>query len=486
MKTVNHAILAMLVTSALVAPAMAQDGGAKNVILMITDGTGIESFRAASYYRHGALGHEPYDAFDVQVFSATHPLNTSNEPTMSDEGAVSFDPAELFNDAASGEGGGFEGKLMNYPGYFAGYDYARQEATDSAAAATALASGQKSFNNAINWSNNDEPLKHVGEYVVESGRALGVVSSVMISHATPAGFLAHNVSRNDYAAIGAEIIDSELATVVMGTGHPHYDANGNRVETPTENDYRYVGSQDHFERVAAGQTSWQMIETRDDFEALARGEMQIEGERVLGLAQNMQTLQFNRDGVGAGNLLETSPSLSTMTRAALNVLGTHEEGFFLMVEGGAVDWAAHANNLPRLVEEQVDFNESVEAVVEWVEANSSWDETMIVVTTDHGNGLLQGPNSDEIAYQPITNQGAGAMPLVRWHSDNHTRELVPLYAQGAGAEYFREVAQSAEGLAIYGVDAASQVWVDNTDVFRATMAAMGIEEADMAQQAAAQ
>lgn len=476
----------MLVTSALVAPAMAQEGATKNVILMITDGAGIESFRAASYYRHGALGHEVYDDFDVQVFSATHPLNTSNEPTMSNEGAVTFDPAELFSDAASGDDGGYEGKLMNYPGYFAGYDYARRDVTDSAAAATALASGVKSFNNAINWSNNDEPLKHIGEYVVESGRALGVVSSVMVSHATPAGFLAHNVSRNDYAAIGVEIIDSNLATVVMGTGHPHYDGNGQRVEAPTENDYRYVGGKEYFERLAAGETDWQMIETRDDFEALADGGMQIEGDRLLGLVQNVQTLQFNRDGVAPGNRLDTSPRLETMTRGALNILGGHEDGFFLMVEGGAVDWAAHANNLPRMIEEQVEFNESVEAAAAWVEENSSWDETMIIVTTDHGNGLLQGPQSDTIAYQPIMNQGAGAMPLVRWHSDNHTRELVPLYARGAGAEYFREVAQQAEGLAVYEVDADAQVWVDNTDVFAAAMTAMGIELSDTAQQAAAQ
>ncbi|WP_410216594.1 alkaline phosphatase [Paracoccus sp. (in: a-proteobacteria)] len=484
MQIVKRTTLALLMTSALVAPALAQDGQARNVILMITDGTGMESFRAASYYRHGALGHEVYDDFDVHVFSATHPLNTSNEPTMSNEGAVTFDPTELFSDTPSDEG--FEGKLMNYPGFFAGYDYARRDFTDSAAAATALASGTKSFNNAINWSNNDEPLKHVGEYVVESGRALGVVSSVQFSHATPAGFLAHNVSRNDYQSIGAEIIDSELATVVFGTGHPLFDANGKRIEAPTENDYRYVGDQDRFDRLVAGETGWQLIETREDFEALANGEMQLEGERILGLAQNQQTLQFNRDGVAAGGLLETSPSLSTMTRAALNVLGKDEDGFFLMVEGGAVDWAAHANNLPRLIEEQVDFNESVEAAVEWVEANSSWDETMIVVTTDHGNGLLQGPNSDKVAYEPIVNQGAGAMPLVRWHSDNHTRELVPLYAKGPGAEFFREVAEAAEGLAVYDVDADARVWVDNTDVFRATMNAMGLEAAEPVEQAAAQ
>ncbi len=474
MKPIRIAALALMGSTALVAPALAQDGNARNVILMITDGTGIESFRAASYYRFGKLGHEVYDDFDVQVFTSTHPLNGSSEPTNSDEGTITFDPAQVWNDQAVDTV--FEGSLGNYEGYVAGYDYVRADYTDSAAAATALASGRKTYNNAINWSNNDEPMRHIGEYVADSGRSLGVVSSVQFSHATPAGFLAHNRSRNEYAAIGAEIIDSELATVVFGAGHPHYDANGRYVETPDERAYRYVGGQDYWQRLSNGETGFQFIESRDDFEALASGEMQIEGERVLGLAQNVQSLQFNRDGVAMGNLLETSPSLATLTLGALNVLGENEEGFFLMVEGGAIDWAAHANNLPRLIEEQIDFNTAVEAAVDWVETNSSWDETLIIVTTDHGNGLLQGPDSDKVAYSPVVSQGAGALPLVRWHTDTHTREMVPLYAQGAGADFFREIAQEEPGLATYNVKAEAQYLIDNTDVFRAAMNAMGIEE----------
>lgn len=472
MKLLNTLAVALLAASALVAPSVAQDSPARNVILLITDGAGIETFRAASYFRHGALGHEAYDAFDVQVFSATHPLNTSNVPTHTDEGAVTFDPAELWNDVPVETV--YRGNLGDYPGYFAGYDYARADFTDSAAAATALASGVKTYNNAINWSNTGEQIRHIGEYVVESGRALGVVTSVEWTHATPAGFLAHNVSRNDYSALANEAIESGLATVIFGTGHPHYDGAGRFIETPNENNYRYVGGRETWERLVAGETDYAFIETRADFEALAAGTLDLPRDKVIGTVQNIQTLQFNRPGVTAGNLLENTPDLATLTMAALNVLETNENGFFLMVEGGAVDWAAHANNLPRIIEEQVDFNLAVEAVVDWVEANSSWDDTLVIVTTDHGNGLLQGPDSDRVAYSPIINQGAGALPLVRWNSDTHTRELVPLYAQGAGADFFLEIGQREPGLAIYGVGPDSQVWVDNTDVFRASLNAFGI------------
>ncbi|MCM2455140.1 alkaline phosphatase [Rhizobium sp. CG4] len=473
MRIFSKFVAALVIGTTLTTPVFAQDQPAKNVILLISDGAGINTWHAASYYRHGALGHEVYDDFDVKVFSSTHPLNTSNTPTKSAEGTVTFDPAELWKSEKSDSV--FEGSLGNYPGYFTGYDYTRAYYTDSAAAATALASGVKTYNNAINWSNNDEKLKHIGEYVVESGRALGVVTSVQWSHATPAGFLAHNASRNEYAALGKEIVESGLATVVMGSGHPLFDNNGKAVEPKDEKAYRYVGGKDIWDKLKSGETAYKLIETKADFEALAAGSLDLDDKtKVIGTVQNNATTQFNRSGVGFGDKLENQPELATMTKAALNLISKDEDGFFLMVEGGAVDWAAHANNLPRIIEEQIEFNEAVEAAVKWIEENSSFDETMIIVTTDHGNGLLQGPDSDSKAYSDIINQGAGAMPLVRWNSDTHTRELVPVFAKGNGSDFFTKNAKPHDGLARYHVPAASQVYVDNTDIFRASAAALGI------------
>ncbi|MCW2483054.1 alkaline phosphatase, partial [Candidatus Symbiopectobacterium sp. NZEC135] len=196
----------VLSISAVLSPwAIAQGSApakAKNVILLISDGAGINTWHAASYYRHGALGHEVYDDFDVKLFASTYPLNTSNVPTRTMDKSVTFDADKIWNkDKVDST---FQGSLGTYPGYFAGYEYLRADFTDSAAAATALASGHKTYNNAINWSNDDKRLKHIGEYAVENGKALGVITSVQWSHATPAGFLAHNVSRNEYAAIGKE------------------------------------------------------------------------------------------------------------------------------------------------------------------------------------------------------------------------------------------------------------------------------------------
>lgn len=474
MRLTKTLLIAFAVCTAIVPAVQAAEGAAKNVIVMISDGAGINTWHAASYYRHGGLGHEVYDAFDVKLFASTYPLNTNKEPTGTEDGAVTFDSAAIWNAAPVDTV--FKGDLGNYPGDFAGYDYLRADVTDSAAAATALASGHKTYNNAINWSNTDTRLKNIGEYAVESGRALGVITTVQWSHATPAGFLAHNRSRNDYVGIGKEIVDSGLASVVMGSGHPYFDKNGKAIEPADDKAFKYVGGRDTWDKLKSGATDYKLIETKADFEALANGSLDLAGKaKVLGTVENNATTQFNRRGVAAGNLLANQPDLPTMTRGALNVIAKDPDGFFLMVEGGAVDWAAHANNLPRLIEEQIDFNHAVEAVVDWVEKNSSWDETLVIVTTDHGNGLLLGPDSDKVAYSDIVSQGAGALPLVRWHNDNHTRELVPVYAKGKGADYFTSVAKAEPGLAAYHVPAESQVYIDNTDVFRASARALGFE-----------
>lgn len=473
MRFIKPVIVALGLTTAIVAPAFAQDATAKNVILLITDGAGMETWNAASYYRHGALGHEAYDDFDVKVFANTIPLNISLEPTKSDADKVTFDEPTLWGKEPVDTV--FEGAIGNYPGFFSGYDYARADYTDSAAAGTALSTGHKTYNNAIGWSNDDAQLKNIGEFTVESGRALGVISTVQWTHATPAAFLAHNRSRNEYAALAQAIVNTGAATVVMGAGHPYFDEAGVAVAEPDEKAFRYVGGKETWDKLKAGETAYKLIETKADFDSLAEGSLDLGGKKLIGTVENNLTTQFNRPGVGMGDKLANSPDLPTMTKGALNVLSQNDKGFFLMVEGGAVDWAAHANNLPRLIEEQLDFNDAVETAVEWVEENSSWDDTLVIVTTDHGNGLLLGPNSDEKAYQPIISQGAGAMPLVRWSTDTHTRELVPVYAKGPGADYFTEAAKPAPGLAAYGVAEESQVFVDNTDVFKAAMGAFGLK-----------
>ncbi len=320
-----------IAASAVAQAEQVSPNSAKNVILLISDGTGINTWKAASHFRHGALGKEVYDKFDVELFASTYPLNTSTKPTHLLKNSVKFDPKSLWNKDKSAYQ--HKGNLTNYTSHFSGYEYAQTDFTDSAAAATTLASGQKTYNNAINWSNNDTRIKNIGEDVVESGRSLGVIRSVQWSHATPTEFLSHNVNRNNYAEIAQEAVKSGRASVIMGAGHPYFDQNGKAIQPKSEKDFRFVGGKETWENLVAGKTDYKLVNSKADFAALAEGKLDFNGkQKILGTAPNNATLQFNQDGVTTGNLLENQPDLATTILGALNVVSKNDKGFFTHTE----------------------------------------------------------------------------------------------------------------------------------------------------------
>jgi alkaline phosphatase len=218
-----------------------------------------------------------------------------------------------------------------------------------------------------------------------------------------------------------------------------------------------------------------------DFRALANGDLSAvpASGRLIGIAQTGDTLQANRTAavqgttepsVASGNVSGVAfnpnvPTLVEMTKGTVNILSRNPNGFFLMVEGGAVDWMAHANNTARIIEEQVDFNRSVAWAIDWVETYSNWDETLMIVLTDHGNGMPMGPDSDTIAFQPIEGRGQGVLPGVRWHYGTHTNENTLFFAKGAGAEgFYTQVVGTDAGLVTY-LNFGDGRYIDNTGVF---------------------
>jgi alkaline phosphatase len=301
-----------------------------------------------------------------------------------------------------------------------------------------------------------------------------VVTSVEWSHATPAGFVAHNISRNDYMAIAQEMVYDSAVDVVMGAGHPWFDKDGQSRATP--NTFQYVGGETTWNELVAGTAGgdadgdgvpdpWVLVETRGEFQALMSGPTP---KRVLGTAQVYQTLQQERGGDANADpyvvpLIETVPTLEETARAALNILDDDPEGFFLMIEGGAVDWASHANQSGRMIEEQIGFDDAVQAVVDWVETNSNWGETLLIVTGDHETGYLTGPGSDP-DWTPIANNGAGNLPGMEWHSGEHTNRLIPVFANGDAATMFSLYAD--------GDDPVHGPYVDNTDLVKVIAWAM--------------
>ncbi len=285
----------------------------------------------------------------------------------------------------------------------------------------------------------------------------------------------------------------------MGTGNPGYDGNGSDMSALSDEEcaatyacytpYDTIG-QTEWTELKAGElipsgasTPWTLIESKASFEALANGSLSV---TLVGIPKVRWTLQQGREASVLGadasqpsgvKKIATVPDLATMTQGALNYLGQGESGFFLMVEGGAVDWAAHANQADRMVEEQVDFNQALQAVEEWVAANSSWDETLLIVTTDHGNALPLGMDSDSVPYQSLTFNGAAALPAVRFWSGNHTNELVRLWARGQGSEAFSSLVRGQDATFASKVGQNDEGdYVDNTDVFTVMQAALPSDE----------
>ena len=407
----------------------------KNVIVLIGDGMGYNHIASASLYEHGvAYKQVTGTPGAVREVRGTAAYAFEDFPVQLDVSTFwsegSYDPARAWTD----------------------FDYVRKNPTDSAAAATAMATGHKTYKGGIGVDAEGREVQNVSERALSLGKAAGVVSSVQFSHATPASWTAHDADRDHYLAIAHDQVTSDL-TVVMGAGHPFHNRNGTPRETPR---YRYI-SEDDFTALASGSTGFELVESRADFESLATG---ATPKRVFGIAQVSKTLQQARSGASPAPhdapFTERVPALETMTRGALNVLDNDPDGFSLMVEGGAIDWAGAANQRARAIEETMEFTKAVDAVVSWVETNSSWDETLVIVTADHETGYLGGVEADP-AWTPLAG-GAGKVPSGAWQSGSHTNQLVPLYANGAGAGTLRTLAT--------GDDPVRGDYLDNTDLGR--------------------
>jgi len=409
----------------------------KNIIFFVGDGMGYNHVLAANFFEYGHENAQPFEQDDwTQVGLATYPAMTRKRDNDRVFGN-GYSPRQAWSDAK----------------------YNTLDYTDSGAAGTALSTGRKTYNNSIGIGVDGDTLTHVSQAAKALGKSIGVVSSVQLSHATPASFAAHNSNRSNYEEIARYMFFNTRLDLIMAIGHPNYDDDGR----PSENNGRYVGGRQIWDQLVAndGLTEfeaegqlfkvqdangdgkpdpWTIIQTREEFLSMASGPTP---GRVLGVPKVHSTLQQGRsDGevevIPYSQTLNLNvPTLEEMTRAALNVLGQNPKGFFVMVEGGAIDWASHDNDLVRTIEEQIDFNNSIKAAIEWVEKYSSWNETLIIITADHETGYLTGPDHPENINSPVVNNGKGNLPLAKFNFGHHTNTLVPFYAKGPGQELFR-------------------------------------------------
>lgn len=234
---------------------------------------------------------------------------------------------------------------------------------DSASTATSLSTGHKTYSGTINM---DETFTVEYETIAEKlkdqlGYKIGIVSTVNLNHATPAAYYAHQASRNSYYEIGVELVESDF----------DYFAGG-ALKKPTGNDKDQTSVYD-----LAKDAGYNVITTYEDAEALKPGD----GKSIL-IAENLadsDAMSYNNDRV------KGEWALSDYVEKGIEMLD-NDTGFFMMVEGGKIDWACHANDAKSTISDTLALANSVNEALEFYKQHP--DETLIIVTGDHETGGL--------------------------------------------------------------------------------------------------
>jgi alkaline phosphatase len=263
--------------------------------------------------------------------------------------------------------------------------------TDSAASGTALATGKKTYNNAIGVNQDTIPIENIREKSEKMGMATGLVSTSAITHATPASFVAHQAQRSMYEAIAADFLKTNI-DVFIGGGYKHFTD-------------RADGKDLTVELKAKG---YQVL---TDMVSIAK----VKKGKLAGLTAAEHNPSILN---GRGNMLETA------TKTAINILDNDPDGFFLMIEGSQIDWGGHKNNTPYIVTEMLDFDKAIGKALAFASKNK---ETLVIVTADHETGgfAINGGNIKK------GNVEGG------FTTGGHTAIMIPVFAFGPGAENFR-------------------------------------------------
>ncbi len=447
------------------------DRAIKHIILFIGDGMQLESEIAASTYLYGQPMNLTWHSSDFyRLPCTTWDVTTYNQfayrygrPYYHHE---TFDP-KLGYDPESGGSRPFPLDRSDRKNYFltalplpSDGKRAGVPATDSAAAATALATGFKTDGGNLSWAPGDPPdgrLKTIAEIMREQqGASIGVASTVPFSHATPAAFVSHNISRSNYHRIAEEIIKETRPEVVIGGGYPGESGTNkftyipeslyNELKSGLSGDYLFVERQKGKDgRRLLLETALKAHESRKKLFALFGGP---DGSFEPPLPEN------NPGHPAIKRQTVENPLLKDAVEAALTVLSANPSGFFVMFEQGDIDWANHDHDYPHMVGAVWDLNEAVKAAIEFVNRPGDgldWSNTMLVVTADHATGHLRLKRDE--SGKPLLRKGelpqgrpakgslAGQYDLVTYSTTGHTNELVMVYVygKGRGAEFIKKL-----------------------------------------------
>ncbi len=366
----------------------------KNIIFMVPDGQGLSNVTAARIFKNGPNGDPLYqETLENIGYQRTHSANST--------------------------------------------------VTDSAAAASAWAAGEKFINGEISCHGETDGVYENGnpvytgncidnvptilELAEKMGKATGLVATSQISHATPAAFGAHVFSRNCGVEIARQYIEDAGVDVILGGGV--YKASAPSYCDVYKESYAPADRRQYIIDLAVNNGySYVTDEAEMDMASSHRGSIKVLGMfEQLGEGEGKSVEMFRVDP--SVEYPEGEPTLAEMTSAALDILEKDRDGLFLMVEGSQVDWEDHAGNVEGQIAESLGFDAAVKAVLDWVnEKPSRKNDTLIIVVADHETGgfAVNGPYGSLSEAGDIVEDG--------WTSGNHTAVDTIIYSQGPGSE----------------------------------------------------
>jgi len=351
MKKLNRSLLSLILASSVVllnacsSPGQDEPVHAKNIIFLIGDGMGLHQMFAAHTVNGGSLAIEGVTYVGLQR-----------------------------NKSAN-----------NY-------------ITDSAASGTALACGEKTNNGMIGQDTLGNALESILKVAEKNGMATGLVATSSITHATPASFIASEPNRNNYEAIAADFLDTDI-DVFIGGGLDNFNKRADSVDLTEK--------------------------LRANGYEVATDLQQVLAHKAGKLAGF--TAPFHNPSIidGRGDMLPLS------TSKAISLLDQDEDGFFMMVEGSQIDWGGHANNQEYVVTETLDFDKAVKVALDFAKKDG---ETLVVITADHETGGMIILNGDP---------EAGTVETI-FTTGGHTGIMIPVYAYGPGAELFTGIYENTD------------------------------------------
>jgi alkaline phosphatase len=348
--------------------------GAKNIIFLVPDGMGLAYVTAARCFKYGPDGDPLYlEQFPVIGYQRTHSKNS--------------------------------------------------QVTDSAAAASAWASGAKYNNGEISCHDDNfdsfcdgTPVKTLLEIAQQYGKKTALVATADITHATPAAFGAHVHNRNCEEEIARQYIKNEI-DVLLGGG---IAANRNACKLPHS-----TGGWLEDLLVEAVAKGYVVVDTKSDMDAA----VDEDADKILGLfkagGKTPETFRVKPDEY---TWEPEEPTLPEMVKAMLDTVEEHPRGFFAVIEGSQIDWAGHASDIDYLLGEVLAFDAAVKTVKDWIDAKL-WRRlnTLVILVADHETGGfgINGPYGKSAVAGDIVEDG--------WTTGGHTAVDTIVWSQGPGS-----------------------------------------------------